>query len=210
MMHLFRTMAIALLASTLLVSCGDEEDPIIVNDNNYYVQFVINGDTIRYADGTNGYGNGPGKTANEDSLGWNQREFTMFIRSADSADFENNAINIQIVKRFVITPTYQERYDMFSPASLGYGSWPADTSHFLTEGAIITYTDNNGTVWTSDLLYGTQPSSSNFTITEHTTVDAALFGAKTRGTFNVRLYDGATDHIDLTDGKFYARTVNSQ
>jgi len=209
-MHLFRTITFALLASTLLIGCEDEEGPIITNDNNYYVQFVINGDTIRYSDGTDGYGNGPGKTAVEDSLGWNQREFTMFIRSADSANFEDNAINIQVVKRFIILPSYEERYAMFNRGSLGYGRWPVDTNHVLTEGAIITYTDNNGTVWSSDLLYGTQPSSSNFTITEHTTVDATLFGAKTRGTFNVRLFDGATNHIDLTDGKFFARTINAQ
>lgn len=192
-------------------SCDTDDDNInIPTDNTYHVQFVVNGDTLRFEDGKDGYGNGPGKTANEDSLGWNIKEFTLFIRHPDTPNFLNNSLQIDVVNRFVISPSYDERYALFAPGTRAFGSWPADTTQTLSNGVIITYTDDNGKVWSSDLLFGSQPTSSNFEFTEHFSVDAPLFGSKSRGTFNAILRDGLGGQIQLTNGEFLARTLNKQ
>jgi hypothetical protein len=72
---------------------------------------------------------------------------------------------------------------------------------------VVTYTDEAGKIWSSDQLYGTQESWASFEITDHRAVDQGQFGAKTKGSFECRVFDGLGEHLDLRNGSFHARTI---
>lgn len=199
-----------LLMAFSIVSCNtnNDDDPQ-GEDNRFYVQFTIGQDTILYEDGVNNYGNGPGISTYEDSIGRLHSQHTTFIRSALDPNYEDDILSIQMVKFFLDTnyPTYETDFLMFDEGTYSYGLYTTDSSTAGVSGAIITYTDGDGKVWSSDIQYGTQQAWNSFAITEHKAVDETQFGAKTRGTFNCRVFDGLGSSLDLRNGEFHARTI---
>ncbi|MDP6909715.1 MAG: hypothetical protein QF371_09420, partial [Flavobacteriales bacterium] len=175
----------------------------------FFVEFVIDGDTIRYEDGEANYGNGPGVETFRDSVGRNHSQFTTFIRSILTPNYENNTLTIQMMKFFSDTswPSYNSEFLLFDEGLYPYGSWNDDTTDLGPDGVVLVYADNDGKVWSSDQLYGQQETSASFQISSHLAADAGQFGARTKGTFRCRLFDGLGEHLDLTNGSFHARTI---
>ncbi|MCF8258442.1 MAG: hypothetical protein K9J06_12875, partial [Flavobacteriales bacterium] len=101
-------------------------------------------------------------------------------------------------------------FQFFAPGTLGFGSYNTDSTNVGVDGVVIAYTDEHGKAWSSDLLFGQQPSNSSFTIASHTAVDDLLYGARTRGTFSCVVFDGLGDSLELRGGKFHARTIFKQ
>ena len=192
-------------------ACEDKDDDDIINpaDNNFFVEFVLGADTIRYQDNVNDYGNGPGRDTYVDQFGRLIRQFSTFGRNTVAPDTLKSALSIQVVKFFSDSsaPAYLAEFQIFDSANLAYGSYSADSSNLGINGAIIAYTDANGKIWSSDRKFGTQPSGVSFAITAHQAVDEALFGGETRGTFNCTVFDGLGNALELRNGRFFARTI---
>lgn len=203
-------LAVLLTVSTYFSSCNVEDEPFIV-DNLFFVQFVIDGNTVRYEDGVVNYGNGPGIASFRDSLGRIHSQFTTFIRNILAPDHEDDVLTIQMVRFSADTawPSYNTEFLLFDEGNYNYGAWNGDSTHLGIDGVVITYTDSDGTVWSSDAAYGSQTGSESFNINLHKAEDAILFGAKTKGTFNCRVFDGLGGFLDLGDGSFHARTIHS-
>jgi hypothetical protein len=196
---------------TILCSCKKEELQK-GEDNLFYVEFQIGNDTIYYEDGEENYGNGPGIRTYEDSLGRLHSQYTVFQRSAQTPDYTRNVLGIQVVKFLTDTlfPSYNVSYSLFDEGTYGYGSYNLDSTTAGIDGAIFLYVDNDSVTWSSDVQYGTQESWANFEITSHKAVDEMQFGAKTKGTFNCRVFNDSGGHLDLRNGRFHARTIYPQ
>lgn len=195
----------------LTVSCK-KDDPIKGEDNLFFVEFVQNGDTTRFEDGVNDYGNGPGIRSYEDSIGRLHSEFTKFITNPLDSTHGRNALQIQMVKFLTDTlfPNYETSFSLFDKGIYNYGSYTLDSTRGGIDGVVIEYTDNDSVVWTTDRRFGVQENWATFEITSHQAVDEDLFGAKTKGTFNCRVFDEDDNHLDLMNGSFHARTIYPQ
>ena len=201
-----------LFTTTVLFSAcdkdGEDDDDVIV-DNSIFAEFVIGNDTIRYQDAVDGYGNGPGFDSYSDKHGTLHKVFTTFGRNYGPEDTARSVISIQVVKFLedTLPPPFSTEFLFFAPGSLGFGSYNTDSTNVGVSGAVIAYTDADGKAWSSDLLFGTQPSGSSFAISSHTAVDDPLYGARTRGTFHCTVFDGLGASLELRSGKFHARTI---
>lgn len=207
----FFTPVLALVFFGMIITSCEDDDP--TDDpaaNPIFVEFVIDGDTIRYEDDVDGYGNGPGVDSFQDSLGRLHSQFTTFGRAPGDSTTANSFLTIQMVKLFaenLDTPAYDVEFALFNAGAYEFGSFNRDSTPLGVNGVVIAYTDADGEEWSSDVKFGTQPSGSFFTISEHTAVDATAYGAKTRGTFRCTVFDGQGGSLELNDGSFYARTV---
>jgi len=216
MRHFFRFLPLLFASSLLFTACekddDDDDDDDITVDNSIFAEFVIGTDTIRYQDGVDGYGNGPGFNSYYDSHGTLHGQFTTFGRNYDEGDTARSVLSIQVVKFLedTLPPSFSTEFLFFAPGSLGFGSYNTDSTNVGVSGAVIAYTDENGKDWSSDLLFGTQPSSSSFAISSHTAVDEPLYGARTRGTFHCTVFDGQGGSLELKGGAFHARTIFKQ
>ncbi len=201
-------MLTALSVSLYFNACNTDEDPPL-EDNLFFVQFVIDGDTVRYEDNVGNYGNGPGVQSFRDSLGRIHSQHTTFIRNQLTPDYEDNALTIRMVQLFTDTvwPSYNTEFLMFDEGDYGYGSWNGDSTHLGIAGTVIIYTDDDGKVWSSDAVYGDQSGPETFNVSLHKAADEPLFGAKTKGTFNCRVFDGLGGFLNLESGSFHARTI---
>lgn len=190
----------------------DDDDDTTPADNSIFVEFTIGNDTIRYQDAVGSYGNGPGYNSYCDQHGTLHGQFTTFGRSAAHPDYLKSVLSIQVVKHLedTLPPSFSTEFLFFALGSLGYGSYNTDSTNVGVDGAVIAFTDADGKDWSSDLLYGTQPSGSTFNISSHTAVDDPLYGARSRGTFSCTVFDGDGGSLELRNGKFHARTIFKQ
>ncbi len=208
-MSKFIAYTISVFALALFVgSCNTDEDPIPPQDTNFYVAFDVDGTQIRFENGVNDYGNGPGRISYLDGVGPLNSQFTLFPTSMEDPDYGRNIFKIQRaeVKEGSITPTYAETYQLFETGTYSYGSILEDSISGGINGVIIEYVDADSTVWTSDAKIDIQESWADFEITSHEDSGSELFGAKTAGTFNCRVFNNG-NHLDLTNGVFRARTI---
>lgn len=198
-----------LLIVIAIFACNTKTEGPTPQDNRFFVEFTAETNEVLFEDGINNYGNGPGIASYPDSAGRLHSQFTTFIRSALDPHYENNIITIQMVKYWPDSSwvSYNTSFLMFDEGVYDYGSWNEDSTYFGIDGAVITYTDTVGKIWSSDQLYGSQEGWADFEITEHRATDDTQFGAKTKGTFNCRAFDGMGGSIDLRNGSFHARTI---
>lgn len=206
--NFFKVCSLA-IAVACLASCNTKDETPQGEDNLFFAQFIIDGDTLYYEDGEQNYGNGPGVESYPDLQGRLYSQYTSFIRSALTPNYEDNVITFQMVKLLNDTtwPNYNTEFLMFDEGDYPYGSWSDDSTHLGIDGVVITYTDNDGKVWSSDALFGQQTGSEVFQISSHKAVDEAQFGAKTKGIFRCRVFDGLGGFLDLEYGTFHARTI---
>jgi len=203
-------LRIAACVAVISSSCNTKEETPLTEDNLYFVRFVIDGDTIYYEDGKDNYGSGPGVMSVNDSLGRLHSQFSTFKKNIATPNNENNVLTIQMVKFFTDTarPSYNAEFLLFDEGTYNYGSWNGDSTQLGIDGVIIAYTDNDGTVWSSDAVFGSQTGSESYVISLHkAAATSTLFGAKTKGIFNCRVYNGLGGFIDLENGNFHARTM---
>ena len=206
------SVLVSFLFVLAVASCNTKTENPDPEDNFIYVSFEIDGMEKLYQDGVNNYGNGPGISSYPDSAGRLHSQFTTYIRSALDPEYENDILTIQMVRFFSDSSfvTYGTSFLMFAEGAYAYGSWNEDSTYFGIDGAVITYTDEAGKIWSSDRLYGMQESWADFEIREHRAVDEEQFGAKTKGTFDVRVFDGLGGFLDLRNANFHARTIFKQ
>lgn len=201
-------MLVAAILSATISSCkkgGNTFTP----PEPFYVSFEIDSMETRYEDSENNYGNGPGINWYPDSVGILYSQSTSFLRAPIITNYENDVLTIEMVKYYFdsVPPAYNEAFQLYLEGNYGYGGWSDVATNMGVDGAIITYTDSNGRIWTSDSRAGTQEAWATYQITEHTAVEEIQFGAKTKGRFDCRVYDGTGNHLDLRNGSFYARTI---
>ena len=208
----FTSIFVSFLFVLAFASCNTKTENPDPEDNFIFVSFEIDGTETLYRDGVNNYGNGPGISSYSDSAGRLHSQFTTYIRSALDPDYENSILTVQMVRFFSDSSfvSYGTSFLMFDEGSYDYGSWNEDSTYFGIDGAVITYTDETGKVWSSDRLFGTQESWADFEITEHRAAYEEQFGAKSKGAFNVRVFDGMGGSLDLRNGNFHARTIFKQ
>lgn len=206
--HKAYLVGLAFIASVAF-ACNTPDETPDPPDNRFYIEFTADGAEVLYEDGVNNYGNGPGIDSYPDSAGRLHSQFTTFIRSALDPNYDNDILTIQMVRYWPDTSwvSYNTSFLMFDEGMYEYGSWNEDSTYFGIDGAVITYTDGNGKNWSSDQLYGNQESWANFEISNHIAATETQFGAKTKGTFNCRVFDGLGESVDLRNGSFHARTI---
>lgn len=208
MKHALVSIIYAVSFGLIIAGCNTEEDPIEPADTDFFVMFSIDGVETRFENGVNDYGNGPGRVAYLDGVGPLNSQFTFYSTSLEDPNYGRNTFKIQMVevKTDSIVPTYQETFQLFAEGNYDFGSTIEDSITGGTNGVVIEYVDADSTVWTSDSKLNTQEGWANFEITSHEDSGSELFGGKTSGTFNCRVFNNG-NHLDLTNGTFRARTV---
>ena len=197
-----------------IVSCNTDakDDDIFIAPDPFFVSFEIDTAETVFEDGEDFYGNAVGINWYPDTIGILYSQSTSFLRAPVISNYEDDVLKIETVKYYFdsVPPVYNEAFQLFSEGTYNYGGWSDVATNLGVDGIIITYTDSDGRVWTSDKRAGEQESWATFEITEHNAVENEQFGAETRGTFNCRVYDGVGGELDLRNGSFYARTMYQQ
>jgi hypothetical protein len=205
------------MMSVISISSCKKDDP---NDPTpdipFYIQFDVNGSTVRYENGIDDYGCGAGKkhewTENLDTTccTWALSEYTLFSKPTGNPDYLNNSIIVEIVELFNDSPSFNERFNMWAIGAKEYGMWSEDEDFGSVPGSsagvVITYTDNIGKEWSSDLFFGAQDSSV-FEVAGHKAVTDELYNAISQGSFNCKLHDESGNSLTITNGEFKARTI---
>ena len=210
---MFNDMRAVFLALSVILFVACKKEPLQPGEDNlFFVEFQIGNDTIYYEDGEENYGNGPGIRTYEDSIGRLHSQFTTFQRSPLTPGYYKNTVSIQMVKFLTDTvfPPYNVSFSLFNEGVYGYGSYTLDSTTAGIDGAVVYYVDNDSVTWSSGVQYGDQENWADFEITSHNAVDEILFGAKTKGTFNCRVFNGSGGYLDLRNGRFHARTIYPQ
>lgn len=200
---------LTLTVSSVMFNGCKSDDAAIDPPTQYEVSFTVGSDTVSYVDGEANYGNGPGIHTYADSVGRLHSQYTTYIRSALDPSFETEILTIQSVRYFsdTLMPDYNSEFMLFATGQYGFGAYNEERSNLGTDGIIITYTDADGKIWSSDVQFGTQESWAQAEITAHLAVDVPQFGATTKGRFDCRVFDGTGEHLDLRNGTFTARTI---
>lgn len=202
------SVLISFLFVLAIASCNTKTENPEPEDTDFYVSYTLDGAEVRLQNGVDGYGNGPGRISYLDGFGPLNSQFTLFSTDIEDPDFGRNTFKIQRaeLKPDSIVPTYAEAYQLFSEGTYDFGSILEDSISGGIAGVVIEYVDADSTVWTSDAKIGAQEGWATFEITSHEESGNELFGAKTSGTFNCRLFNSG-NFIDLTNGTFRARTI---
>ena len=195
-----------------MVSCNTSDtDGDLFDDlpEPFGITFTIDTVQVTYLDGENFYGNAVGINWYPDTVGILYSQSTSFLRAPVVPNYENNILTIETVKYYYdsVPPSYNEAFQLFSEGNYPYGGWSDVATDLGVDGIIITYTDADGLVWTTDKRAGEQESWSTFTISDHAAVTEQPFCAETQGTFDCRVFDGLGNSLDLRNGSFKARTV---
>ena len=226
-----------LIMSVISISSCKKDDP---NDPTpdipFYIQFDVNGSTVRYENGIDDYGCGAGikhewtNDLNTTCCAWALSEYTLFSKPTGNPDSLNNSIIVEMVELFNTIesdwplsdwplpdglpglPSFNERFNMWAIGAKEYGIWSEDEDlgsvPGSSAGVVFTYTDDTGTVWYSSLLYGVQDNSA-FEVTAHKAVSDELYNAISQGSFNCKLHDESGNSLTITNGQFKARTIQN-
>jgi hypothetical protein len=211
-------------------SCKKDDPNDPTPDIPFYIQFDVNGSTVRYENGIDKYGCGAGTkhewTEDLDTMvngnldttccTWALSEYTLFSKPTGNPDSLNNSIIVEMVELFNIidpdSPSFNERFNMWAIGAKEYGIWSEDEDigsvPGSSAGVVFTYTDDTGTVWYSSLLYGVQDNSA-FEVTAHKAVSDELYNAISQGSFNCKLHDESGNSLTITNGQFKARTIQN-
>lgn len=183
-----------------------EEDPPGVPNIPYFIEFAVNGDVIRYEDGSNDYGNSLGRKVETESGIRAYSEYTFYSIDPSDPDYLNSSIGIELITIYDHVPTYPEVFASWGIGSRNFGMWEGDSIALMEPGVMITYRDSTGKIWSSGTLFGSQDGS-DFEVTSHKAVDDNQYKAESEGEFNCLLHDGSGNMLTLTNGTFKARTI---
>jgi hypothetical protein len=200
---------IVLIAVLAIVTGCNTKTEVPGSDNYFFIEFDADDSSIKYEDGVDNYGNGPGINSYPDYAARLHSQLTTYIRNALRPLAENDILTIQMVEFLQDSSdfSYSTSFQMFEVGSYSYGSWKQDSTHLGIDGAVIQYTDAEGRIWSSDKLYGEQKSWASFELSSDKAVEETLFGGKTKGTFNCLVFDGSGGSLELRNGTFHARTI---
>ena len=191
-----------LLMNVAFLSCkkADSNNGI---SSSFYFTAVIDGTTVTYEDGKNGYGSGVGSSSGTVPAGC-QKEQSLNLR----AYVTKNSAGVSILKTFDQCSVDCSLIEgMFYVGTYTYGKRSLSTNQNGIDGAAVYYVDNNGTLWSSGYGTATQ-TNSNFKITEHIENTKDYFSNRiTKVTFNCKLYDGNGNSKTLTNGEIRSRSV---
>lgn len=170
-----------------------------IADSNFYFTATIDGKTVNFQYGKNGYTHGAGygsQSLNSDEF--LEQSFGLYIEG----DGKNSG-GATIYKRFPNgLESCDEIKDMFVVDTYSYG----DENNWI-DGAQVYYVDENGTYWSTD--EGTKDQTgSNFEITEQIERGNDYSEETTSAKFNCTLYDSNGNSMILTNGSIRAGSVS--
>lgn len=201
MKFLIKNIFILFVLLSVLSSCKKDEDNPAPNADFYFTG-TIDGQAISFLvpqtpTSINDYGSGPALGSSSDGVTF------VYQQGFNITNIESQPeIQVGLIEVFNVEATIDNFLNMFSIKSYNYGKF-AGTSDSV-DGAFVSYTDSNGTFWTSYNGSGEQ-TSSTFEVTEYIdNSDAAsnIFTGKKIATFrfNCTLYDNAGNSIQVQDG----------
>lgn len=191
-MKSIRISLLALTLSLLIISCNKDNDD---DDNGFpfYFTATIDGNAVKYEADDISSQYECGISMPENSLGMNYDIYQGTVIQ-DGLDPSSNAIYVHILKYFNDYPTNAEKLAMYQLGSYPYGKGEVSTS--TVNGASITYYDNSGKTWSSEL--GTQ-SGSTFSISEISDNEFGTSGKIFKASFSCKLYDGMGGSITVSN-----------
>jgi hypothetical protein len=208
-------LAICFCCTLLAMSCRDD-DPVNPNiiTKEYYLQAVLDGDTVTYQEGVSEYTNiigdfYSGRVAN----GYSYTPFTCLANNAAATNPNNvtlaksGAVGLVAVSTTAANtlPLYA---GLISTGTFQIGKLPRDTSQTAVAGAFISIFDKDGVEWnTNNGPLGT----GSLVVTEYNTyVDNTRIPATQKiiaAGFSCTVYNAAGQSKALTGGKVRGRII---
>ena len=193
-MKIGKLLVLVCISATLFVSCkkdGGDDD----SDFPYYFTATIDGNSVKYeADDLNSQYQ-CGISQPEASVGTDYDIYQGTVIEDGMNPYENS-IYVHILKYFSAYPSNDQKLAMITTGNYPYGKSEVSTS--TVNGATVTYYDNSGKVWNSEL--GAQ-SGSTFSITEVTDNPLGTSGKIFSASFSCKLYDGLGGSIQISNAK---------
>jgi len=201
-----------LLASLALImlslfSCekDEENDEVLLPSNEitaeYYFTGTINSEKLTFQYMKNGYACGASESAGNQGSTYYENQGSKFQKGFGSGQ----SISFEILKRFPNSPSSEEKDDMFVLGDYEYGSNNSNGKN----GAIVTYMDLDGVIWSSEYGPGEQTGSS-FKLVEHIpNGDQSYLFARniSKVQFSCKLYNEEGTSINATDCELRGFTV---
>ena len=196
-----------MICSVFLFTACEKEDywgeDVAINGNSglimaspYYIEATIEGKKREFKDGREGFRNRFGSFgATIDGLG------TFFEKQ--KVIFEGNQnFEVYFMERFLDPPGKKEIEQMFRKGEYKFGN-----SYANSPGVEITYTDNQGRVWSTAKGSAMQINSKFNVINHYSNHFDAYTPFITEATFSCVLYDGNGNSMEVSNGRVVARTV---
>jgi hypothetical protein len=177
-------------------SKAKEDMPMEADTFPYFFTATINGISISYeANFVSRFGCGSSSRIYESPDFYNLYEGTVI---KDTNEEGRNRIYVHVLKHFSPEgPTAEQRLAMFRVGSYNYGKLK------VSDGAVITYTDENGVEWNSE--DGSQVGST-FSLTEIAD-DDYVDAKRIKASFSCKLYASNGNSIQLSDGIISGRVL---
>jgi hypothetical protein len=216
-------LALAATFTMLIAGCSKSNPTDTSGTNNqpetitgpHYIQAKVNGTYVTVQESASGYtqtGEGMHGSYGGGSAGAylvTQEyafEKTTLVGFQPVTDTTYRGVVIALVHKYYRQP-HQLEWDslLLSTGPVSFGSEEKEIN-----GVEVRWIDASGKKWSSAFGTGDQ-SGSSFTVTSHDTTNFRANGLlgplyDSKGTFNCRLYDGAGNSMEVTDGKFAIQT----
>lgn len=208
-----KNILLASLAILLMVfySCekDEEKDEVITPSDeisaDYYFTGTINGETFSFQYMKDGFACGASEFGGNEGSNYQEAQGSRLQKVFGSSQ----SISFHILKRFPNNPTSEQKDEMFVLGNYPYGSDKSNNASSGLDGAMISYIDLEGTIWSSDNGTGDQ-TGSTFKLVEHfTNEDASYLFARniSKVKFSCKLYNDDGLSISATDCEFRGFTV---
>jgi hypothetical protein len=198
-----KNLLIICAVAFLFSACGKKESSLPpISTFPYYFSANINGSVVKYeADDHSRYDCDISQPTNGlYPSDYDIYEGTMIL---DQQDLGRNSIGVHILKYYDHYPSTEEKTSMIHLGSYAYGY--GNVSSNTINGASITYLDDSGNMWSSEL--GPQTGSS-FNITELVNNPDGTSAEIFRASFSCKLYDGMGASIQVTGGVIRGKVLS--
>lgn len=210
-----RLLVLALLTGLAFWGCKkDNVNPHVITED-YYYQFVLDGDTTTYQETVNDYGNIVGDFFGGEVVnGWEYAPFTCLASAEAVANPNPQTLTASGAVAIVSMPggeitTSAGYQSLVQTGSLPYGLLSRDPSDSARAGAFVSVYDADGVEWNTN--NGPQDGSESFVVTDYISqADESRFPATERifaASFACKVYNADGDSKRLTGGRVRGRLI---
>ncbi|WP_242928473.1 hypothetical protein [Pontibacter vulgaris] len=192
-----------------LSSCEDDDDPkgtlVPGTEADFFFQGNLNGSLILLEEGEDDYISTTAASKIVTGTGCWEMQDIVLKKELD----ERRSVRVTFIKKFAACPTQcPELEPILRQGKYGFGKIATTIGTEPVEGIVVTYTDPDGNVWSTDKGTARQQGSL-FSVTafNNNTIDSQS-PKITEAQFTCILYDGTGKQLILNNGKITSRSLD--
>jgi len=186
-----------------LASCQKDEDVKLSYNTSLYVEASLNGKTMLLPEGKDDYKSIAFSERSTSGTGCLEKQTLVLAKAGDSKKSLGVTLHKELETCTVDCATLGA---MFETGSYSFAGAASGDDGVIEDGVVVFYIDINEKRWSTDQGSADQTGSS-FEIIEHEAYEDAGSEARTKATFECKLYDGQGNVMTVTDGVINSRSL---